>query len=691
MSPVARRLAALALVALIVAEARADGDADAPAGDGPSADGSPAPQPAPGTDAPPASPDETVTVTATAAPAESDATAFATVIDAATFDGPLVTLSEVLRQAVGVQIKSLGGEFATVSIRGSTAEQVVVYLDGVALNHALGGGVNLADVPFASLDRIEIFRGATPAGLPEASIGGAVMLHTRPPAKGSGGSAFVGVGSFGSAEAGGSYSFRRGAADGIVSFDTATSDGDYTFHDDNGTPFEPADDENVERINNDFARGHLLARGGWRGDRLRLDYGADLFEREEGVPGVDNFQSPASRLHTTRMLLHAGAEAPGLAGGALLLRGRLSRLLQDQEFDNSFGGTGLLVRRSDNRMETTALEVGGTWVASARHGVSFLGAYRDESADLHDRVLDPSERAFADRAVFTATIEDAVTLAGGRVALLPSLRHERWDSHLTPGPAPGLQPEATSTSDAATTGRIGVRARLSDSIELRANAGSYLRLPGLMELYGDQGSILGNPALEPESGRNFDLGATLSLKRPGSRFHDLLGTLAGFANDADNLILYEANSQSTVVARNMGAARIRGVELDLGVALGARATFGLNAVRQSAIDASGTYSDGNQLPMKPRDEVSARAGLLAGPGRIAWEFTYVGPNYTDRSNNEAGLLPSRYLHDLSYRWSVGPHLTATVEVKNVFDDLTVDVMRYPLPGRSLGGRLQWAY
>ncbi len=688
----ARRLAAPVLLAAIlsVAPAVRSDEETAPA---PPPEGAPS-EAAPPADAPRPSPsaaDETVTVTATPSPAASDATAFATVLQASDFDAPFVTLPEVLRQAVGVQIKSLGGEFATVSIRGSSAEQVVVYLDGVPLNHALGGGVNLADVPFASLERIEIFRGATPAGLPEASIGGAILLHTRPPAAGSKGGAFLGVGSYGSSEAGGSWSWRRGATDGLVSFDTATSDGDYEYHDDNGTPFDATDDGTVTRINNDFRRGHLLARGGFTTEALRLDYGVDLFERAQGVPGISNLQSGDSRLHTTRMLLHAGAEAPGLAGGGLLLRGRVSFLSQDQEYDNSQALTDLVVRRSDNRMETTGLEAGGTWVASAHQGVSFLGAWRGESADLHDRLLDPSERAFADRDVLTATVEDAIDLAGGRVSLLPSLRHERWDSRLTPGDAEGLQIEARSTSDAATTGRIGLRARVSTSVELRANAGTYLRIPDLLELYGDQGSIVGNPALDPERGTNADLGATLALRREGERLHEVRGTLAFFATDADDMILYEANSQSTVIARNTGAARIRGVELDLGMALGARATFGLNAVRQSARDASGSYSDGNWLPMRARDEVSARAGVRIGAGRAAWEFTYVGPNYTDRSNNDASLLPSRYLHDLSYQWPIGDRLTAMLEVKNVFDDLTVDVMRYPLPGRSFGGRLQWAF
>src|SRR3989442_3256626 len=133
-------------------------------------------------EAPPApqGPVETVEVRGAAeGPAALDATAFATVIRAEDFADRATSVPELLREAVGVQVKSLGGEFATVSIRGSSAEQVVIYLDGVPLNHALGGGVNLADLPLGQVESIEVYRGFTPAGLPAASIGGAGLIHTR--------------------------------------------------------------------------------------------------------------------------------------------------------------------------------------------------------------------------------------------------------------------------------------------------------------------------------------------------------------------------------------------------------------------------------------------------------------------------------------------------------------------------------
>ena len=65
-------------------------------------------------------------------------------------------LSEVLADAVGVQIQSLGGlgQFAQVSIRGSAADQVAIFLDGVPIQRASGGSVNLADYSLAQVERI---------------------------------------------------------------------------------------------------------------------------------------------------------------------------------------------------------------------------------------------------------------------------------------------------------------------------------------------------------------------------------------------------------------------------------------------------------------------------------------------------------------------------------------------------------
>jgi len=49
----------------------------------------------------------------------------------------------------------------------------------VPLNRALGGSVNIADLPLGQIESIAIYRGFTPASLPASSIGGAILIETR--------------------------------------------------------------------------------------------------------------------------------------------------------------------------------------------------------------------------------------------------------------------------------------------------------------------------------------------------------------------------------------------------------------------------------------------------------------------------------------------------------------------------------
>ena len=126
--------------------------------------------------------DETI-VRARRGPGEEHAAAF---VETIPLDGPRpprADLARTLDRAAGVNVRRYGGlgSFSTLSIRGSTAEQVLVFLDGVLLNHAAGGGVDLGGLPAGGLASVEIYRGAVPERFGGNSLGGVVHLRTRPP------------------------------------------------------------------------------------------------------------------------------------------------------------------------------------------------------------------------------------------------------------------------------------------------------------------------------------------------------------------------------------------------------------------------------------------------------------------------------------------------------------------------------
>lgn len=88
---------------------------------------------------------------------------------------------DALRQVPGVEITQSGsaGSETDASIRGSTAAQTLILLDGVAVNSGATGGFDLADLTNDGLDRIEVVRGAGGALYGSSAIGGVINFITR--------------------------------------------------------------------------------------------------------------------------------------------------------------------------------------------------------------------------------------------------------------------------------------------------------------------------------------------------------------------------------------------------------------------------------------------------------------------------------------------------------------------------------
>ena len=78
----------------------------------------------------------------------------------------------------GNQSGSAGNQ-TDVSIRGSSAAETLILIDGVEVNSGATGGFDLAGVTSDDLDRIEVVRGAGGALYGSSAIGGVVNLITR--------------------------------------------------------------------------------------------------------------------------------------------------------------------------------------------------------------------------------------------------------------------------------------------------------------------------------------------------------------------------------------------------------------------------------------------------------------------------------------------------------------------------------
>ena len=94
-----------------------------------------------------------------------------------------LSLSEGLKNVSGIDIKSTGGfgQVSTLSLRGSSASQVLVLLDGRPLNYINTGIFNLSDFPTEQVERIEIVRGPLSSLYGANALGGVVNIISQIP------------------------------------------------------------------------------------------------------------------------------------------------------------------------------------------------------------------------------------------------------------------------------------------------------------------------------------------------------------------------------------------------------------------------------------------------------------------------------------------------------------------------------
>jgi len=94
-------------------------------------------------------------------------------------------VTEALTEVAGLRISEYGkkGALSLPRLRGSTAEQVLILLDGRRLNSPATGQFNLNDLPVSieDIERVEILRGASSALYGADALGGVINIITRRP------------------------------------------------------------------------------------------------------------------------------------------------------------------------------------------------------------------------------------------------------------------------------------------------------------------------------------------------------------------------------------------------------------------------------------------------------------------------------------------------------------------------------
>ena len=534
-----------------------------------------------------------IVVTSTAAPLRSDAIASAvTILDGEDLRARGVRfVHDALREVPGLVVVQTGSFGAVTSLfaRGGESDYVKVLVDGVPANRP-GGSFDFATLTTDNVQRIEIVRGPASVVHGSDAVAAVVQVVTRAgsgPVTGSasgqggtfGSTAFEGSASGGGRRAGWSAGGSRFGSDGIYAFNSDFDNSTLSAR------FTARPDERTD--------ASLALRHGWNTTHFPTD--------GSGVPSDSNQFLRGRALTLGAMALRRlgpGAEA---RVAIAFSRGR-------DEFDD----------RRDHPGDTMGFAYESTREVTAGR----------RSADARISLAPLRRATFTAGAVYELEHErQAGTTtsnfgSGSNVESQPPFDRTRhtWAPYveavadLPPGLAVngGLRLDDNQAFGTFVTWRAGVAWRLATGTRLRASAGSAFKAPTFAENFADSPFEVGNPALEPERTRSWEVGADQTLLAGG-----LSMSAAWFDQRFRDLIQYVPAAPGAPTYENLGAANSRGVEAGLAIhpvpalSLAGSYTWLSTEVTDAGASGSPAFAAGERLLRRP--EHSGRVAVTWRP------------------------------------------------------------------------------
>ena len=584
-------------------------------------------------------PEQVVTATRLPTLAES-VPAGVTIIDRATIESHgYTTLAEALSAVPGLRLAQSGGPGgnASVFIRGTNSDHVLVLIDGVPVNDPAdpGGAFNFGVDTLGDVERIEVVRGPMSSLYGSGAIGGVVNIITR---KGEGethGSVELGAGLPRAVESKAALS----GASGKFDYNLAVESDSYL-----GFDTTPQRESVYTGARNGYREQLATVNLGYTpvdGTRLSL-----LLRGREAVFGLDELGSPAydandytgrdksflGRLGATTTLFDGVLES-----GLFLSRGITDRqyveALEAADPNQASGDSRYHGQRTDLQWNNTVHLGDLSWTSES---AVLLGYEHIEDAAQSRLDIASAYYPFGPQVPYSSNVNASDKSDAGHAGVQTTVL-----GRLTL--TADAREEDASYGGNAFTWRAGSVLAVPEVLSrLKFSYGTAFRAPSLYDLFGvDSYGYVGNPNLRPERSTGWEAGWGADLPFAG-REKALGVEVTYFQNRIRDLIqtAYSADySSSTEV--NVARARTEGVETSLTVRpvdwLEAKASYTYTDARDLA--------DGSLLLRRPLDQASGSVRLTPIPHlALTPELIYTGAfaDYlVDNSGNPAGIGMAR--------------------------------------------------
>lgn len=597
------------------------------------------------------------------------------VIEADRLQDSFVSLPDVLEQEVGVQMRASGGagSLATVVLRGASSEQVIIYLDGVPLNNASGGPVDLSLIPVSSIERIEIYRGSIPLALGSPSIGGAVNIITRQSGKLSSeensGQLSASVASFHTYKLSGSSSLSHDKDDVLLSASYLKSKNDFGFVNDNGTQYNLLDDRVESRNNAGVEHFSILAN--WKhqiSEQYDTELRLDVFDRKKELPSAINNADVQTRLDTQQYNFLTQINAHEAWSEDSNLNLKLFATRKNEVFDDSLPQVGFINQHTESVTKKSGIQfyVEKNKLQQQWKLITVLSreTYDSESS------LALVESGINTRDQIELSVENVSYFDQQRFILNIVARYQVINDELS---------SVTDSFGAVTTAfdesyqllnpQVGAKYLFNNRTYLTANVGQYNRIPSFYELFGGDGLLLGNADLKQETSLNKDIGFTYTWYEPYSWLHDAEIYAGLYHNSIEDLIVRIYNGAGIGVPVNVSDAVIQGFESTIKMQPAKNHTVNANISLIDSINKTNIGSfDGEVLPGYYQQSFSLYYAYTPGEWLFSADADIKRNMYYDRSNflkgddvNLLGLSVRRNFKNSNIEFSISNFLDEEVQ------------------------------
>jgi iron complex outermembrane receptor protein len=575
-------------------------------------------------------------------------------------------------------VRSYGpGGLASVAIRGSTAGQTKILVDGLSLQDPQLGQIDLSLLPIAMFGSAEVMFGGSSALYGSDGVGGVVRLSTMR-ADAPIVSLHVGAGPYGIREQSVRTQVPLGRLAASLFVDHQRSDGDFRFLDQTLFPART-----VRRSNADYRRTNVALTLVETTAEIRRQVSAWYSGADRGLPGHVG-STPVGERQVDHQFRIWGQQQGRMRGGtysvkASARRASLRYLNPHLDIDDTGKTTLATAEASDTDLlhsstsHTGKLE-SGTSHSGTRDGVRGAAYYELGSSLEYARASHPSlaspEDGPADEWRTATFVSGAVEL--GRVLLYPSVRAD-------------LIALARGRTLLAPTARLGANVVLVRDVRLRATGGRVFRAPTINDRFWRSEGARGNRSLSAEDGWTFDGGLVGVLTNS-------LVEVSLFSHHMRNQIVWERGTDGVWTPINVGRTMSRGAEVAyrLSMPLGAATlTNSGNYGFTSAVDRSERTSPtfGKQLRMVPRHTGGARIELRTKVVNAGIDVQAAGRRYVTADESTALKPFAAVDFELSTSVRAGSAtIRGAVTMHNVLDAQYEVISGYPIPPRYVTAR-----